>query len=192
MAFIQIEFGGQKTSGGFLKIDGGRQIKLTDGLLIPINAGTHYLSFSNQGSGTRAMTKANAAAGNVKATAAMLSNAIDGDITVELDENDIMFFTVVSDHKGNVLSLPTYTVQELNEEGLKRAEEILADQEVQHTARSRKRRKIWGVIVAIIGILGIIMSTPGLSTDELLAGLLLIAVGVLLFLSGSLKKKKKK
>ena len=39
MAYIQIELAGQKTFGGYLKIDGEKQIKLIDGLLIPVSAG---------------------------------------------------------------------------------------------------------------------------------------------------------
>ena len=51
MAFIKVEFAGGAKPGGYLKIDGGKQIKLTDGKIIPIDVGVHHLSFSSQ-SGT--------------------------------------------------------------------------------------------------------------------------------------------
>lgn len=191
MAFIEIEFGGQKTAGGHLKIDGGKQIKLTDGMIIPIGAGTHYLSFSNQSGATRTMTQASAATGNYDMAYAMASKARDGEITVELDENDIMFFTVVSDGMGNVLGLPTYSVQELTEEGLKQVEEILAEQQARVAARSRRRKKIWGVILAVFGIFCLFGGIATTNLDSALGGLVITAIGVLLFLVGTLKKKKK-
>lgn len=105
MAYIQVEFAGKATSGGYLKIDGGKQIKLTDGKIIPIDAGVHHLSFSSQSGSARAASTATALTGNVAATYALEHNSVDGEITIELDENDLMCFTVASDAKGHILSL---------------------------------------------------------------------------------------
>lgn len=190
MAFIQIEFGGQKTAGGYLKIDGGKQIKLADGMVIPVEPGTHYLSFSSESGSTHAMAKANAAVGNYGMAASLEGNSKDGEITVELGENDMMFLTVVSDKKGKVLSLPTYSVRELDEEELKYAEGILGEQQAAGHARSRKRKKIWGVILAIVGVSAMITGAQD-GVTGLLGGLVMIAIGVCLFLAGTLKKKTK-
>ncbi len=125
MAYIQIELAGQKTFGGYLKIDGEKQIKLIDGLLIPVSAGTHYLDFSSESKASRNMSKANAALGNYREAAFMERNSVDGEITVTLDENDLMTFTVVSDKKSRILGLPQYTVRELDELELETATAIL-------------------------------------------------------------------
>lgn len=114
----------------------------------------------------------------------------DGEITVELDDNDMMFLTVVSDKKGNVLSLPTYSVRELDEEELKCAEGILSEQQAAGAARSRKRKKFWGVFLVLFGTVGTIYSLIE-ATGDWPGGLVMIAIGVCLFLAGTLKKKAK-
>lgn len=184
MAFIQVEFGGRKSTGGYLKIDGGKQTKLADGMIIPIEAGTHYLSFSNKSGSTHAMARASAATGNYNTAYMLESDSVDGDITVNLDENDMMFLTVVSDNSGNVLALPTYSVRELDEEEIERAYELLSNQNDRAAARSRKRKLIWGIILAFLGV--DMLFTPG----GLPAGLILTAVGAILILFGIKKKKK--
>lgn len=190
MAFINVELGGQKTSGGYLKIDGGKQIKLKEGLIIPVSAGTHYLSFSSKSGGERAMSNANAAVGNVRLANSMEKGAVDGEITVDLDENDMVFLSIVSDRKGNVLALPRYSVRELDEDELAQANEIISEQNVRAAAKSRKKKKIWGVVLAVLGI-DTFFTGVGDGIEGIIGPIILIAVGVLLFLAGFLKKKDK-
>lgn len=190
MAFIHVELGGQKTSGGYLKVDGGKSIKLQEGLIIPISAGTHYLSFSNKSGGDRAMARANAAVGNVRLANAMESDALDGEITVDLNENDMVFLSIVSDSKGNVLALPRYSVRELDEDELNQANEIVKNQNVRAAKKSRRRKMIWGVVLAALGLDTLFMGM-GDGVEGLAGPIVLIAVGVLLFLMGFLKKKEK-
>lgn len=191
MAFINVALGGQKTSGGYLKIDGGKQIKLKEGLVIPISAGTHYLSFSNKSGGERAMAKTNAAVGNVRLANAMEGDALDGEITVDLNENDMVFLSIVSDSRGNVLALPRYSVRELDEDELNQAIEIVNEQNVKATAKSKRKKMIWGVVLAVLGV---DLLFTGFNMDGItgiIGPVILIAIGVLLFLAGFLKKKKK-
>mgnify|MGYP000142635678 FL=1 len=185
MAYIQIELAGQKTFGGYLKIDGEKQIKLIDGLLIPVSAGTHYLDFSSESKSSRNMSKANAALGNYREAAFMERNSVDGEITVTLDENDLMTFTVVSDKKSRILGLPQYTVRELDESELETATAILNEQAAAFAGAKKKRKFIWGILVAALGVFGLFQGK-----ETLAVSFILIAVGALLIFLGLSKKKR--
>lgn len=185
MAYIQIELAGQKTFGGYLKIDGEKQIKLIDGLLIPVSAGTHYLDFSSESKASRNMSKANAALGNYREAAFMERNSVDGEITVTLDENDLMTFIVVSDKKSRILGLPQYTVRELDESELETATAILNEQAAAFAGAKKKRKFIWGILVAALGVFGLFQGK-----ETLAVSFILIAVGALLIFLGLSKKKR--
>ena len=185
MAYIQIELAGQKTFGGYLKIDGEKQIKLIDGLLIPVSAGTHYLDFSSESKASRNMSKANAALGNYREAAFMERNSVDGEITVTLDENDLMTFTVVSDKKSRILGLPQYTVRELDESEFETATAILNEQAAAFAGAKKKRKFIWGILVAALGVFGLFQGK-----ETLAVSFILIAVGALLIFLGLSKKKR--
>lgn len=185
MAYIQIELAGQKTFGGYLKIDGEKQIKLIDGLLIPVSAGTHYLDFSSESKASRNMSKANAALGNYREAAFMERNSVDGEITVTLDENDLMTFTVVSDKKSRILGLPQYTVRELDESELETATAILNEQAAAFAGAKKKRKFICGILVAALGVFGLFQGK-----ETLAVSFILIAVGALLIFLGLSKKKR--
>lgn len=185
MAYIQIELAGQKTFGGYLKIDGEKQIKLIDGLLIPVSAGTHYLDFSSESKASRNMSKANAALGNYREAAFMERNSVDGEITVTLDENDLMTFTVVSDKKSRILGLPQYTVRELDESELETATAILNEQAAAFAGAKKKRKFIWGILVVALGVFGLFQGK-----ETLAVSFILIAVGALLIFLGLSKKKR--
>ena len=188
MAYIQIELAGQKTFGGYLKIDGEKQIKLIDGLLIPIAEGTHHLDFSSESKASRNMSKANAALGNYREAAFMERNSVDGEINVTLDENDLMTLTVVSDKKSHILGLPQYTVRELDESELETATAILNEQAAAFAGAKKKRKFIWGILAAVLGVFGLFQRK---GTFTLVESFILIAVGVLLIFLGLSKKKKK-
>ena len=128
MAYILIEFAGQKTFGGYLKIDGGRQIPLYDGQMIRIEPGTHYLSYSTQSASQRGIAKLNAWAGNNRIAAAYERNAVDGDITESFGSNEAMLFTVVSDGAGHVLDQPQYRMKEFDDEEIKEFDKLYAEQ----------------------------------------------------------------
>lgn len=185
MAYIQIELAGQKTFGGYLKIDGEKQIKLIDGLLIPVSAGTHYLDFSSESKVSRNMSKANAALGNYREAAFMERNSVDGEITVTLDENDLMTFIVVSDKKSRIIGLPQYTVRELDESELETATAILNEQAAAFAGAKKKRKFIWGILVAALGVFGLFQGK-----ETLAVSFILIAVGALLIFLGLSKKKR--
>lgn len=189
MAFIQIEFGGGKTAGGFLSIDGGKRIKLKDGKIIPVSAGVHYLSFSNKSKADRAISTANALEGNAKMAYMLEKDAVDGDITIELADNDMMFFTVISNNAGTVVSLPTYSVRELDDEELQTATDICIKQQA---AAKRKGKRKWGIIVALLGVVAAFQN--GVDTTTRIVGICMIIAGILLFLwgTGLLSKKSKK
>ena len=173
MAYIQIELAGQKTFGGYLKIDGEKQIKLIDGLLIPVSAGTHYLDFSSESKASRNMSKANAALGNYREAAFMERNSVDGEITV------------VSDKKSRILGLPQYTVRELDESELETATAILNEQAAAFAGAKKKRKFIWGILVAALGVFGLFQGK-----ETLAVSFILIAVGALLIFLGLSKKKR--
>ena len=154
MPYIVVEFAGQKTFGGYLRIDNGNQIELFDGLMIEIEAGTHYLSFSTQSAANRGLAKLNAAVGNYNIAAGMEKNSVDGDITQSFDENDVMLFTVVSDRGGHVLSQPTFEVREFTEEGMKKLNEQYAQQQAMIVEAYQKGNTTELVLCLLLGWLG--------------------------------------
>lgn len=151
MAFIKVEFGGKKTGGGYLRIDGGKQIKLRDGMIIPIGAGAHALTFSNKSGASRAISTGNALAGNAMTAYAMERDAVDGEITVRLDDKDMLFLTVVSNGSGTVMALPTYSVRELDDEEYATASQIASDAAI---AKKKKTRRIVGIVLILCSIVG--------------------------------------
>lgn len=128
MAYICIEYGGKKTFGGYLSVDGDKQMILSEGLMIKVEGGTHHLHFMNVPKANTKILDANVMAGNVGTVNMMLDNLVEGDITESLDDNDLMTFTVVSDNNGKILDLPTYKVTSLDEEGMKEADKLYAEQ----------------------------------------------------------------
>ena len=131
------------------------------------------------------MSKANAALGNYREAAFMERNSVDGEITVTLDENDLMTFTVVSDKKSRILGLPQYTVRELDELELETATAILNEQAAAFAGAKKKRKFIWGILVAALGVFGLFQGK-----ETLAVSFILIAVGALLIFLGLSKKKR--
>ena len=129
MPYISIEFAGQKTFGGYLKIDNGPQISLRENLLIYIEPGSHYLSFSSETSVSRSISKLNVAVGNYKTAAWAERNSVDGDITETFYDNTLMLFSVVSDAKGHILSQPRYSMRSLDDEEMEKIQKIYEDQQ---------------------------------------------------------------
>lgn len=114
MPYIIVDFQGQASAGGYLKVDGGSQIALSDDMMIEVSVGTHYLEFSSKSSAERGMSKLNAAVGNYNTAAWMEKDSVDGKISEYFPEKGVMIFTVVSDGSGHILDLPRYNVQEVD------------------------------------------------------------------------------
>lgn len=151
MAFIKVEFGGKKKGGGYLRVDGGKQIKLLDGMVITVGSGAHSLIFSNKSGADRAISTGNALAGNAMMTYAMERDAVDGEITVNLDAKDMLFLTVVSNGSGKVISLPTYSIRELDDDEVALANQIAND---FIAAKKKKTRRIVGIFLILVSLLG--------------------------------------
>lgn len=129
MAFISIELAGEKTFGGYLQIDGGRQIELIDELIIPVSPGTHHLYFSTQTTTQRNLSKVNVAVGNYRTAAWAERNSVDGTLTETFGEKDVLFFTVVSDANGHVLDQPEVNLKEFSDEEFEEAKKIYEAQQ---------------------------------------------------------------
>ena len=129
MAYISIEFAGQKTFGGYLQIDGGKQIPLLDDLIIKVTPGTHHLYFSTQTTTQRNLTKVNVAVGNYSTAAWSERNSVDGEITETFDENDVLFMTIVSDANGHILDQPQVTMREFTDEEMAEAHQLYEAQQ---------------------------------------------------------------
>ena len=125
MAYIQIEFAGQKTFGGYLKIDGGRQIKCIDGLIIPVSAGTHYISLSSDSSAIKGLNKVNGWLGNDDRR----RNVYDGNITAAFEENSLMTLTIVSDGWGHIIGTPQTSTFEMDDELKEKADKMYQEQQ---------------------------------------------------------------
>ena len=154
MPYILVEFAGEKTFGGYLRINNGSQIQLMDGLLIKLEPGTHYLSFSSQNSVNRGLSKLNAAVGNYNMAAWSERNSIDGDITESLDENDVMLFTVVSDRGGHILDQPRFTIKEFTDEGIKEVDEKYEEQLAMFAENAQKGTTTELILCLLLGWLG--------------------------------------
>ena len=129
MAYISIEFAGQKSFGGYLRIDNGAQIQLFDGLIIPIQSGTHHISFSSQSAVQRNLSNANAALGNYRTAIWAEKDSIDGETTQSFDDNDVLFLTVVSDDRGHILGEPTFSMRTFSDEEMREADRLYAEQQ---------------------------------------------------------------
>ena len=154
MPYILVEFAGEKTFGGYLRINNGSQIQLMDGLLIKVEPGTHYLSFSSQNSVNRGLSKLNAAVGNYNMAAWSERNSVDGDITETLEGNDVMLFTVVSDRGGHILSQPRYTIKEFTDEGIKEVDEKYEEQLAMFAESAQKGTTTELILCLLLGWLG--------------------------------------
>lgn len=116
MPYIIVDLQGKASNGGYLKIDGGGQIALSDDMLIQVDPGTHYLEFSSKTTAQRSINNLNAAVGNYRTAAWGERDAVDGKITEHFEPQSVMLFTVVSDASGHILDLPKYSVQEVTDE----------------------------------------------------------------------------
>lgn len=148
MAYISIELAGKGTFGGYLSVDGDKQIELVNNLLIKVEPGTHHLSFSTLTSGERKMNNLNARLGVATGSATNLAiaaynerNSVDGEITEDFREDSIMFFTVVSDAAGHVLSQPQYRMDALDDDSMREADMIYLEQRAQVAAQTAEANK---------------------------------------------------
>lgn len=148
MAFIVIDLAGKGTYGGYLKIDGGKRIKLTDDLLIYVDAGTHYLSYTSLDGLTSGVAAMNRAVGNNRTAAYHEKDAVEGEITAAFGENDMMVFTVVSDARGRVLSLPSYKIRELSDSDYQKTVDLYKNQGSSPSADGNGSEK--SVLVAFL------------------------------------------
>ena len=142
MPYIVVDFQGQATAGGYLKVDGGKQIMLTDDMMIEVSVGTHYLEFSSQSSAQRGMSKLNAAVGNYNVAAWSEKDAVDGKITVDFPRNSSMLFTVVSDRSGHILDLPQYHVDVFSDEEYSKLEDIYREKLSKPAPHHKHAKKI--------------------------------------------------
>ena len=158
MPFIIIRLEGGKSAGGYLKIDGGSAISLSDDLMIPISTGTHHLQFSSQSSVMRGLSNFNAAVGNYNTAAWAEKDAVDGKITAHFSSTSVMFFTVVSDSSGHVLDLPTYNVAELEDDeyaDVEKTYELSIEQhEILCQEEEERRNKTLGTELLLCFFLG--------------------------------------
>lgn len=116
MAFIVIDLQGQQTAGGYLKVDGGGTIALSDDMSIFLEEGSHCIEFSSQSPTDRGLANFNAAVGNYRTAAWAEKDAIDGKMTEYFSENSVMYLTIISDARGRIVDLPTYKMEEVSDE----------------------------------------------------------------------------
>ena len=155
MAYINIEYGGQKTFGGYLSVDGGKQMVLSEGLLIKVDAGTHYLDFMNVPSANKTIAKANAYAGNYGTALFMANTIVEGTITEDLGENDLLVLTVVSDNNGKILDVPNYRITPLTAEGIQKLDELYQKQRSSGIQADGSNVKTEFFICLLLGWIGI-------------------------------------
>lgn len=157
MAYIIVDFQGKGSFGGFLKVDGGKQIALSDDMMIYVSAGTHYLEFSSISSADRRLNNLNAAwgsTGNTLIAALGERHAVDGKITEDFSEHSVMLFTVVSDGSGHVLDLPQYTIQTMTEDEYKKFDEMYEARVSAQEAHEKKTAGIEFWLCLLLGWLG--------------------------------------
>lgn len=162
MAYIAIEFGGKKTFGGYLSVDGDKQMMLSDGFLIKVDSGTHNLYFMNVPKTNRKIADANFALGvlgasrtNLMTSLYMDSKMIEGEITETLQDNDLLTLTVVSDDNGKILDMPLYRITPMTDEGMVKLDEIYQEQVKEGIQRDGSNVKTEFFICLFLGWLGI-------------------------------------
>ena len=155
MPYIIADLQGAATFGGYLKVDGGPSIALSDDLMIYVAPGTHYLEFTSQNSAERGMSKLNAAVGNYRTAAWMEKDAVDGKITETFYENTAMLFTVVSDNACNIVDLPTYEMQDLAPDRMANLDSMYNERISSQEAHEKKTAGLEFVLWLILGALGV-------------------------------------
>lgn len=104
MAYIKIEYAGSKTFGGYLTVDGGVEHTLSNHMLIYVDAGVHYLEYSDR-----------MKYGNPTVYYGP-TQFVKGSITVDLGPNDLAVFTVISNANGRVVNVPSYEIVTLTDD----------------------------------------------------------------------------
>lgn len=110
MSYIKIQFGWQKTNGGYLTIDGVNHGALKDGELIKVDAGFHTLNFSSSLYND------------------YYTKNIKGVITEDLKENEMLTLTIMSGSNGEILDLPAYKISDVTNEEVISLENSYVDQ----------------------------------------------------------------
>ncbi len=155
MPYIVISLEGQASAGGFLKVDGGAQIALSDDLMIKVSEGTHYLEFSSQSSAQRGLSRLNAAVGNDSIAAWSERNAVDGKISETFSKNSAMLFKVISDSRGHILDLPTYSMKELTDEDYEDMNRMYEKRLAEEALAEKKSAGTEFLLCLILGWMGV-------------------------------------
>lgn len=134
MPYIYTKFAGKKTSGGFIKIDGGRQIKLLDDMLVYVPTGSHCIDFSSISTFNRGLNHYNLYDGNKVGRAMALHEemkAVDGQINECFETNSVLTLEIISDDTGHVLSLPKYWIRQFDSDEFEEINELYHNQQEQ-------------------------------------------------------------
>lgn len=110
MAYILVDLQGKATNGGWLSYDGGGSYKLTDGRLISIEPGTHYLDFRAESPEQRRSVS------GIAKVALLGSDDSNGQLVMEFSNNSVLKLTIISDANGKILSKPSWVMLEADDE----------------------------------------------------------------------------
>ena len=97
---------------------------------------------------------ANVYAGNVATVGMMLDSMLEGDISVNVNYNDLVTLTIVSDNIGKIFELPTYEVTELSDEGMAEADRLYGEQGASGIQADESNVKTEFFICLFLGWLG--------------------------------------
>ena len=115
MAFIVVDLQKKKIGGGYLKIDGKNETRLTDDLIIEVEPGTHHLLFSNQSD----LREAGKSLLNLFTDGTVGNSVAERyEITETFSERTIMRLNIVTGPLGQILSAPSYNKAEADDETL--------------------------------------------------------------------------
>ena len=193
-AYLNTFIDGNKSFGGYLSVDGEKAFKIGDDMTYELAPGHHvlviystsnfqrsagkfqadmYMNTNSSGAIVDAMTKHSA-----------LKNLGDGwEINVYVEDHQLLSLNVRS--KGEkLIGDPLYSVADLSDEDVERLEKMF--EEWRNTPIRSKKKMIAGLIVAFCGVVG--TSNSAGEVGGILAGIGLIALGVLLFVFGFRKK----
>ena len=204
MPYIELTISGNEKFGGYLSVDGGSSVEITNDAVYEIGVGQHLFEVHSTSDSSRKIgklqSKINNAAYNGGILDMIAENQADNAIgdnwsfSVVVEEDDCVELNVLT--KGNkIIAAPQYRVSKMSDEKREHYEQMFREiheeeERIANMPRRSKKQIGWGIGLVCAGLFGISnaisMNEADISTFVVLGGL--AALGVVLFLFGIQKK----
>lgn len=140
MAVIKVVYGGKKTYGGYLSIDGEVYSKVYDGEVFKVDAGNHHVEYVSE----------------LKSELTYLTDGyVKASVDCLLNDDEIITFTIVSNDNKKVLGVPSYEIRKMSNNELSSIDDEVVNGFTSEMDIELKNLRKEFIICLFLGLFGV-------------------------------------